>query len=122
MKKNVYWILVVLYATLIFGLSSYPLPGRIHFVYSSDKIVHIFEYGILASLIYLALKNFKIRKYKIFMLAFIIVFIYGLSDEIHQYFVPGRTADIFDVMANGVGAFCFPLAIQLKKSLTTYLH
>ena len=104
--------MVVLYAGLIFGLSAYPLPRRIHFVCSSDKIVHIIEYGIMASLIYLALNNFKIRRYKLFLLTFIITFLYGFSDEFHQYFVPGRTVDLFDVMANGIGAFCFPLAIR----------
>jgi VanZ family protein len=29
--------------------------------------------------------------------------LYGLSDEIHQYFVPERSADPFDWMADAVG-------------------
>jgi VanZ family protein len=30
--------------------------------------------------------------------------LYGISDEIHQYFVPGRSADVMDVAADFVGA------------------
>ena len=29
---------------------------------------------------------------------------YGISDEFHQWFVPGRTADVHDVMADAIGA------------------
>ena len=30
--------------------------------------------------------------------------LYGLSDELHQSFVPNRTSDIADLMADGIGA------------------
>ena len=32
--------------------------------------------------------------------------LYGISDEIHQYFVPFREADIFDGIADIIGAIC----------------
>ena len=63
----------------------------------SDKLAHTAAYGVLASLIYVALKKGNVA---------------NVSDEIHQYFVPGRQGDIFDVMANGIGALCFPAAFQ----------
>jgi len=31
---------------------------------------------------------------------------YGISDEIHQYYVPSRNADILDVIADILGALC----------------
>lgn len=37
--------------------------------------------------------------------AWIITFLYGISDEWHQSFVPGRFPDVRDVVANGIGAF-----------------
>ena len=39
----------------------------------------------------------------IFFGAFL-AFLYGLTDEIHQAFVPGREASALDVMADGAGA------------------
>ena len=36
--------------------------------------------------------------------AFVIAVLYGVSDEFHQSFVPGRTPDAADVLADAVGA------------------
>ena len=67
----------------------------------SDKLAHTAAYGVLTSLIYVALKKGNVA---------------NVSDEIHQYFVPGRQADIFDVVADGIGALCFPLAFQHRNN------
>jgi hypothetical protein len=113
-KINIFWILSLLYMILIFILSS-SHGSIINLSFSlSDKIVHVIEFGVLASLIYLALRDINTTKHHLFVLAFVITFLYGVSDEIHQYFVPGRRADIFDVIANGIGAFCFLTVIQMK--------
>jgi VanZ family protein len=37
-------------------------------------------------------------------LVVILVVLYGLLDEFHQYFVPGRTVDIYDALADAAGA------------------
>ena len=39
--------------------------------------------------------------------------VYGISDEIHQYFVPSRMADIADMAANTVGSFMGAIAAQI---------
>jgi VanZ family protein len=75
---------------LIFYFSSYPEPIELPSFSYSDKLLHIVEYGILASLIYLALRDLNSAKHHLVALAFAIAFLYGVSDEIHQYFVPGR--------------------------------
>jgi len=36
--------------------------------------------------------------------AFVITVLYGVSDEFHQSFVPGRTPDVADVAADAAGA------------------
>jgi len=97
---------------LIFYLSSYPMKIEVPSFSYSDKLVHIVEYGILASFVYLALRGTNLAKYHLLGLAFAIAFLYGVSDEIHQYFVPGRDADVLDVVADGIGALCFPLTFQ----------
>jgi VanZ family protein len=111
---NIYWIISFLYMGLIFLFSSFPPPmGPPSFPFA-DKLAHLLAYGLLASLIYLARENSRAMFHPIFI-PFLIASLYGLSDEIHQYFVPGREADVFDALANAVGAFVFPLGIHAKK-------
>lgn len=52
-----------------------------------------------------ALKNSipKLSLINTFFLAVIITLLYGISDEIHQSFVPNRTYDIHDIVADGIG-------------------
>ena len=38
------------------------------------------------------------------LLALVLATLYGVTDEFHQMFVPGRTADRYDVLADGIGA------------------
>lgn len=107
-----YWMLSLIYMGLIFCISSYPEPTKVPSPPYFDKAVHILEYGLLASLVYLALRDMKVPGRYLVGLAFAIAFLYGVSDEIHQYFVPGRHAEILDVLADGIGAFSFLLAFQ----------
>jgi len=124
-RFNVYWIISVLYMGLIFILSSFPPPMELPSFSFADKLAHLLEYGVLASLIYFALKKSRASVHPIFI-PFLIASLYGVSDELHQYFVPGRDADLLDAVANGVGAFVFPLGIHAlehgsgKRSLDTY--
>ena len=39
--------------------------------------------------------------------------LYGISDEIHQYFIPFREADIFDGIADFMGAIVAVLVYQI---------
>jgi VanZ family protein len=103
-KFLILWLPVVLYAGLIFYFSSLEqiaLPS-IPFV---DKILHLAEYSILGFLLARAIKityQFKDIK-KLYSLVIAIAFIYGLSDEFHQSFVPGRTASFWDVISDAAG-------------------
>jgi len=112
--------LAILYALLIFFLSSRsglddPLVQQtglalllrqfLIFPEYTDKVEHFILYAGFGSLIYLALvhsSNPVIRNYT-FMGAIIIGITYGAIDEFHQSFVPGRTASIWDLMADGLG-------------------
>jgi len=99
---------------LLFYFSSSPTVIEVPSVQYFDKLLHLGMYGILAILIYLVLEEMNIRKRYVLALAFAISFLYGIAMEIHQYFIPWRKADILDAMANGIGAFCFPLVFRLK--------
>jgi VanZ family protein len=36
--------------------------------------------------------------------AFVLALAYGITDEVHQYFVPGRHMDLFDLLTDAAGA------------------
>lgn len=99
-----YWLPPLLYAVLIFYLSS--LPGTTYFpqFFSADKILHVAEYGLLGYLLARALGRSPHRKAMLFFTAASLSVLYGISDEIHQYFVPFRCSSVMDVVADGLGA------------------
>lgn len=99
---------MVAYMGFIFYMSSLSLEDvYLPDIWDFDKLVHAVAYAILGILWFRAIKySFEIQSVKrIAAMAFIVVVIYGISDEIHQYFVPYRSSDIFDVIADSVGGF-----------------
>jgi len=113
-RLNIYWIISLLYMGLIFLFSSFPPPMELPSFSFADKLAHLLEYGLLASLIYFALGKSQANTHPVFV-PFLIAFLYGLSDEVHQYFIPGRDADVFDAVADAVGSFIFPLGIHATQ-------
>ncbi len=98
------WIAVALYAGTIFYLSSLqnPLPELASRF--SDKVLHGIEYGGLGLLVTLALLGSGFRARRALWIAVIAASLYAASDEVHQWFVPGRDADVRDWFADCVGA------------------
>ena len=99
------WGPVVLQLALIFAASSIQnlgqLPGGM-----SDKSGHSIGYALLAFLLVRAFARGRLRDVTWLSVAVAIVAatLYGISDEFHQLFVPGRSADRYDVLADCVGA------------------
>ena len=71
-----------------------------------DKAAHIAEYLILGFLLIRAVSGSSqnISLAKIIVSVIIIASSYAIFDEWHQQFIPGRTCDIFDFMADFIGA------------------
>lgn len=100
----------------IFIESSFPASvyPEVHII-GADKLVHIGVYGLLAFLCYLSLiHQEKVPFFKLYPLIITVVLcsIYGASDEIHQYFVPNRDAEVWDWLADIAGAL---IAVYIIK-------
>ena len=98
------WAPVVAYMALIFFLSSLhaaPLPQAV-----SDKFAHATGYVGLGLLVTRAVIGGMPRRigWKQALLAILITTAYGASDEYHQRFVAGRSADLADLYADATGA------------------
>lgn len=92
---------MVVYCIIIFLLSSMPnvpgLPGGI-----SDKAGHAMLYGGLGFLVARAVAGTGSRWWPLLVVVF--AALYGLSDEVHQLFVPGRQFELADLAADAAGA------------------
>ena len=101
------WAPVVLYMALIWTVSSMQAPA---FPVSAfpfrDKGVHATEYAVLSALVtHACLRTLLGRsRIRIALLACFVTVMWGYLDEVHQAFVPGRSADVLDLAADGVGA------------------
>lgn len=100
------WLPPVAYMALIFYMSSRPAPERLlPEIWNIDKVVHFIEYGILGILWFRVLKTVGVNNEQIIFVSFAIAFLYGISDEMHQYFVPERNASVLDAVADGLGGW-----------------
>ena len=102
----------------IFYLSSLSRPPEQLSLFNWDKLSHCLEYAILGMLVIRAL-NAQYSKYVFFhlqLIAFFITALYGASDEFHQKFVFGRNANLFDWVADSVGAaICVFIIFKRRK-------
>ena len=100
------WLWPMLVAATIFFASSrshVAAPDIANF----DKVAHFSVYGLLATLL-VRLGRGPLAVW----LALLATSLYGASDEWHQYFVPGRSCELGDWVADTTGA---ALAIALYR-------
>lgn len=127
-KKNILaWIMLIMWMVLIFYMSNQN--GEVSSG-QSDLIIKVFQaLGIELNNYFGDLATFIVRKgahlteylilfllsYRVIIIyvgkknariyALALVFLYACTDEIHQYFVPGRAMAIKDVMIDTCGGF-----------------
>ncbi len=105
----VFLVITILYAAMIFALSSSSDPpgsaeGRRTVPYFSH-VAHTVLYFGLAFCVFETLRRYPDgMETNIYALTFVIVVLYGVSDEVHQHFVPYRTFMLIDIFFNSLGA------------------
>jgi VanZ family protein len=78
------------------------------------KLAHFTEYLILGLLILRALRDERGWRLQHALMAIALATVYAVSDELHQRFVPGRTAAVGDVGIDAVGAMVGQVWIALR--------
>ena len=135
MKKIISIVLVILWMSLIFIMSSFDATessnqsGFIVNIISSilnisdintlsfiiRKLAHFTEYLILGLFVYNMIKNCNQKTY----IAILICILYALSDEIHQIFVPGREFKLLDITIDSIGSIT---GIFIFRVIQNYLY
>ncbi len=146
MKKVIKLILIILWITMIFcfssqkGTSSSNLSNGLIYKVTSyitgnkvsnkekitlsnkyskfvRKMAHFSVYLILGVLVVSFISEFNIKRR--YLLAVILCIFYALTDELHQYFVPGRSCELLDVLLDStsslLGALAYKFIISIKK-------
>jgi VanZ family protein len=104
MLKIIDFFALLLYCGVIFWLSNQPYLPVTEIFENQDKFHHLLAYSIMGLL---AWRNFRhYVKTPIWLTIASIAFssLYGISDEWHQSFVPGRMADALDWLADTIGS------------------
>lgn len=102
--KYLDWMALVAYCGLIFWLSNQqtlPMPPLFEF---QDKVMHFGAYFAMAAFSWRAIRHHGLTGNKLALAAWLFCCVYGLSDEWHQSFVPGRSSSGWDWLADSLGA------------------
>jgi VanZ family protein len=96
---------LIVYCVFIFIQSHLPVPFEMPEVSHFDKLLHLGAYGVMAILFYRTYQAGwpRAMQQALIWASVISTALYGLSDEIHQYFVPQRSADPLDWLADAIG-------------------
>lgn len=86
---------------MVSGMGDPPVPDALSFELS-DKLLHAAAYAGLAVLATIGARTPVPGR--MWALAAGLATLYGVVDELHQSFVPGRSPSLGDVIADGVGA------------------
>jgi len=117
-KQIIYWVPVYLYMGVIFYFSSkgnlsISVGGTVGVV-NISYVQHAFLFFGLGFLILRAFGSKRKIVSSIILSGF-----YGVSDEFHQYFVPGRTVSlgdvVFDIIGASIGVGVYYLFLKFKK-------
>ncbi len=73
--------------------------------YPIRKLAHFTEYLILAIFLVGALDNSLRRRILRLIIPWAVAAFYAVTDEIHQFFIPGRNCNVGDVLIDSAGAF-----------------
>ncbi len=104
-KLTMVYLPLGLYWVVLLALTSFP-SSALPTIAISDKIKHFVAFAVLSGLLGLTL-HFQGKKKKLAekfgTITIVIVAIYGMLDEIHQYFIPGRYCEFWDFVADVLG-------------------
>ena len=122
-----YWLPVCAYAGLIFYFSSQSVVPTTQVTPEiPDWALHMTEYAVLGLLLFRAFgksENLPLgalsglsKILKVAILATLVAGVYGMTDEMHQYFVPGREMSAADAFADFLGCAVAVVAVALISS------
>ena len=116
------WLPVLLWMGVIFigsSIGSMPKVGGRATDAIVHRIAHLIEFALLGWLVLRALSDGRLPDRRTFVIALIVVTLYGASDEFHQRFTPGRSSELSAVLFDAAGGLIGLWAWQWKARRST---
>lgn len=114
-KLVLVYLPLIFYWIILFTLTTLPAQS-VPSVGVSDKIEHLLAYLVLSILLYLTLlfqkKSVLLKNYAMLFTS-LIVFAYGVLDEVHQLMIPGRSCELLDFFADILGGIIGIIIIKI---------
>jgi VanZ family protein len=118
-KETIPLVLTLIYCSVIFILSSIP-GAELSGIQTPDYILHAVEYSVLGLLLCWWRVAAGEPVARAVTQAIIMGSLYGITDEFHQFFVPGRCMSVSDWLADtagsAAGAWIFSWAKTFRKN------
>lgn len=112
---------VVGYEKIVEKLPMVPVSVKTQWLARSShyvrKLAHFTIYALLGSLIFLACCKRRLSSGKCLVWAMVLCILYAITDEWHQYDVPGRGAQLSDVLLDSLGAIIGILFMYIIRRL-----
>jgi VanZ family protein len=107
MKRYIFyhlpWQIMMIAIFIQSSIGNIELPDL--YINWSDKLLHFLGFGVLA--FFIARSLVRVWPGRYIILTLIISMLYAASDEVHQYFVQGRSATFGDWLADTLGIILF---------------
>ncbi len=114
----------MLCSVFVSGYSDMPSEAQLKMAESIDffvrKTAHFLEYTILGILTVFAMRQSRFGKGRLYGVSLLWCVLYAISDETHQYFVPGRACKAVDMVLDSAGALFGILLVLLVARLRAH--
>jgi len=110
---------VVLMGTIFFLSHQSGIKLQLPYIFGLDKLLHGVVYASLAAaMLFAAPRNtLRLKPRRISILIVFFCLLYGMTDEYHQSFIPGRVSSFGDLAADVIGALLLVYAWMRYQSL-----
>ena len=101
------FFVVIIYIIFLANTANYNMGfAMVQSIPYGDKLMHALLYGVMAMLLNYGLGY---RELGWFQLGAVVVLGFAIIEECTQYFIPNRSFDLFDIVADIVGVVLFSL-------------
>lgn len=119
--SKISWVITIFGAIAIFYISTITFGPGTPKTNLLSIFYHFFAFFFFA--LFLQISSLKgQKKYLVFIIAFSLAVLYGISDELHQYFVPGRSGNLFDVRTDILGIMLASMIYLVRIELKNKKH
>ncbi len=102
-RRRLYLALLAAWVVLTFALTSIPHPS-VHLPFRfADKAAHFWFYGVMGFLCALWRRESGVPAKRAVLEGLLFTAVMGAVDEVHQHWIPGRSMELLDWVADAMG-------------------